>query len=107
MRIISSKLHGVLDYSVGMLLIIIPWVAGFAREGAETWLPVALGFATLLYSSITNYELGRIKLLPFKTHLLIDFLSGMLLAASPWLFDFNDQIYIPHLVLGLLEILVV
>lgn len=107
MRIISSKVHGVLDYSVGMLLIIIPWLAGFAQGGAETWVPVFLGVAALVYSLITNYELGRIKVLPFKTHLVIDFCSGILLAASPWLFNFNDQVYMPHVVLGLLEIVVV
>jgi 4-hydroxybenzoate polyprenyltransferase len=107
MRIISSKLHGVLDYGVGMLLIIIPWLAGFAQGGAETWVPVSLGVAALLYSLFTNYELGRIKVLSFRVHLVIDFLSGMMLAASPWLFGFKDQVYIPHLVLGLLEIVVV
>jgi hypothetical protein len=107
MRIISSKVHGVLDYSVGMFLIIVPWLAGFARQGAETWVPVFLGAAALLYSMFTNYELGRFKIILFKTHLVIDFLSGMLLSASPWLFDFKEQVYWPHLILGFLEMAVV
>jgi hypothetical protein len=107
MRIISSKVHGVLDYSVGIFLIIVPWLAGFARQGAETWVPVFLGAAALLYSLFTNYELGRFKIIPFKTHLVIDFLSGMLLSASPWLFDFKEQVYWPHLILGMLEMAVV
>ena len=107
MRVIPSKMHGVLDYAVGMLLIVIPWLAGFARGGAETWIPVILGVAALLYSLVTNYELGRWKLLSFKTHLVIDFMSGVLLASSPWLFGFSEEVYMPHLVLGILEMVVV
>lgn len=37
-------------------------------------------------------------------HLLFDLLSGILLAASPWLFGFADQVYLPHLIIGMLEI---
>jgi hypothetical protein len=107
MRVISSKVHGVLDYVVGIILIIAPWMLGFARNGAETWVPVVLGCITLLYSICTNYELGRFKMLPMRTHLVIDFLSGLLLAASPWLFNFRDQVYLPHLILGIFEMVVV
>ncbi|MEJ7827105.1 MAG: SPW repeat protein [Segetibacter sp.] len=31
-------------------------------------------------------------------------MSGILLAASPWIFSFADTVYIPHLIFGLLEI---
>jgi hypothetical protein len=39
-----------------------------------------------------------------RTHLMIDLFSGIFLAASPWLFGFADEIYLPHLVLGIAEI---
>jgi hypothetical protein len=39
-----------------------------------------------------------------KTHLNIDLMSGILLAASPWIFGFSDRVIAPHLILGLLEI---
>jgi hypothetical protein len=39
-----------------------------------------------------------------KAHLALDVLSGIVLAASPWLFDFADRVYLPHLILGLIEI---
>ena len=35
------------------------------------------------------------------THLMMDGLGGMLLAASPWLFGFAWEIWIPHLIFGL------
>lgn len=45
------------------------------------------------------------------THLMLDLGSGLLLAASPWLFGFadgtatTDGVWVPHLVLGLVEVL--
>jgi hypothetical protein len=104
MRILSTKVHGVLDYLVGLLLIASPWLFGFTVGGVETWLPVVLGVAALIYSLLTNYELGAVKLISMPAHLTIDLLSGILLAVSPWLFGFSDRIYLPHLILGILEI---
>jgi hypothetical protein len=34
----------------------------------------------------------------------LDLVSGILLAASPWIFGFSDYVYMPHLILGLFEI---
>jgi hypothetical protein len=106
MRIISTKAHGVLDYLVGVILIAAPWILGFARNGAETWVPVILGAGAILYSLLTNYEMGVSKTISMRTHLMLDIASGILLAASPWLFNFDDYVYLPHLVLGLGEMLV-
>jgi hypothetical protein len=100
---ISTRVHGMLDYSVGLFLILVPWVFGFARGGPESAIFVALGASALLYSFFTNYELGAVKILPMKVHLSLDFLSGALLAASPWLFGFSQAVYLPHLVLGIFE----
>jgi hypothetical protein len=104
MKIISTKTHGILDYVVGLLLIASPWIFGFATGGIEQWLPVILGVSALAYSLLTNYELGAIKVLSMQTHLTIDALSGLLLAASPWLFGFSDRVTTPHLVMGLFEL---
>jgi hypothetical protein len=104
MKFISTRVHGVIDYLMGIILIVGPWILGFADNTIATYLPVALGIAALLYSLCTDYELGAFKLLPMRAHLGIDFLSGLLLAASPWIFQFSDRVYMPHLVLGILEI---
>ena len=105
MRLIPTKIHGVLDYLVGLLLIVAPWLLNFDRGGAETWVPVILGAGALVYSLFTNYELGMVKKIPMKTHLLFDIASGIFLAASPWLFNFDEYVYLPHLLLGIFEIL--
>jgi hypothetical protein len=104
MKIISTKTHGFLDYIMGILLIAAPWILGFNRNGAETWVPVILGAATILYSMLTDYELGVSRSLSMGAHLTMDLISGILLAVSPWLFGFVDYIWQPHLILGIVEI---
>lgn len=103
MKIIPRKIHGFLDYLVGMVLIAVPWLFGFADDGPATYIPVALGAGALVYSILTNYEWGLVRLIPFRVHLLLDVLSGAFLAISPWLFGFSNKVYLPHLIFGLIE----
>ncbi|MDB5208647.1 MAG: hypothetical protein JWR72_3722 [Flavisolibacter sp.] len=104
MRLIPTKVHGYLDYIMGALLIAAPWLFDFDRGGAETWVPVILGAGTIIYSLMTDYELGATKGISMRTHLTLDLVGGILLAASPWIFGFADYVYVPHLVLGIFEI---
>jgi hypothetical protein len=101
---LSTRVHGMLDYLVGVLLIALPWLTGFARGGAETWAPVLFGGASLVYSALTDYELGLVRRLAMPTHLLLDGLGGALLAVSPWLLGFDQTVWIPHVVAGLFAI---
>jgi hypothetical protein len=104
MRVIGTKTHGYLDYIVGILLIAAPWLFGFYAGGAETWVPVILGASTIMYSLLTDYELGIARTISMRTHLVLDMLSGLLLLISPWLFGFADHIWEPHVIVGIIEI---
>jgi len=89
-------------YPLASLLII--GALGFAGNGAKTWVPVVLGASVILYSLLTDYELGVVKTIPMRVHLSLDVGGGALLAISPWLFGFADDVWVPYLVLGLLKI---
>jgi hypothetical protein len=105
MRLIPTRIHGMLDYLMGLLLIAAPWLLGFADEGsAARWVPVILGAGVIAYSLLTRYELGVARLIPMPVHLALDAGGGLLLAASPWLFGFADRVWVPHVVFGLLEL---
>ena len=104
MRFIPTMIHGVMDYAMGLLLTAVPWMLGFAENGPETWVPVILGAGAIVYSLLTDYELGAVRAIAMPVHLGLDAASGALLAASPWLFGFDDRVWVPHLVLGLVEI---
>ncbi len=104
MRFIPTRVHGMMDYLVGILLIAAPWLFNFDRGGAETWVPVLLGAGAIVYSLFTDYELGVVRRLSMPTHLMLDLGSGILLALSPWLFGFSEYVWEPHLIVGLIEI---
>lgn len=80
------------------------WIFGFANGGGEQWIPVILGAGAPVYSMMTNYELGVFETFSMKAHLNLNLMSGILLAASPWIFIFYDRVVAPHLILSLLEI---
>jgi hypothetical protein len=104
MRILSTRVHGIADYAMGLLLILSPYVFGFANGGIAQGLPIVLGIAMIGLALLTKYEFGAVGIISMPLHLGIDIVSGILLAASPWLFGFADQVYLPHLILGLIEI---
>ncbi len=92
MKIIPRFFHGVLDYLVGLFLIVSPNLLGFADTGGATvWVPRIIGLMMLLQAFMTDYELGAVKVIPFGTHLMADYVVGALLIASPWLFGFSDS----------------
>jgi len=102
---ISSKLHGIIDYIIGLYLIAAPWIFDFRHGALESLLAVLFGAAILLYSLCTDYEWGYLEELEFRTHLLLDFLAGVVLTASPWLFGFYDRIYLPFVLAGMIQII--
>lgn len=104
MRFITTRFHGYLDYMMAALLIISPWLFGFHNNGPATWVPIILGAGVIMYSLLTDYELGARHAISMKGHLALDFMGGVFLAASPWLFGFDDYVYLPHLILGIAEI---
>jgi hypothetical protein len=104
MRIIPTRIHGMLDYAMGLLLIAAPWIFGFADGGALQWVPIILGAGAILYSLVTDYELGVARMLPMPVHLGLDAANGAFLALSPWLFGFANDIWWPHVIFGLFEI---
>ena len=107
MNIIRVSVHGVLDYLVGALLILLPWLAGFSDSGRATGVCIVLGVLTLAYSLLTDYPLGIFRVMPFSLHLGLDLVGGLLLLVSPYLLDFADRVSWPHMFLGASELLVV
>ena len=105
-RPVTTRTHGVADYAVGAVLLLVPNLLGFAHvEGPAVWVPRLIGALSILQAIITRYELGLIKLMPMKFHLFNDFAVGAFLAASPSLLRFydsaNQRLWVPHLVAGI------
>ena len=110
MRIIPTIVHGIADYILGVFLLVLPNIFGFADlDGPAVWIPRILGIINLLQSLATDYELGVVKILPMKMHLMNDYVVSLFFAASPWLFGFSHRsanVWMPPLIIGLLVLVV-
>lgn len=104
MRVIPTRIHGVIDYLWGALLLASPWLLNYARYEEETWIAVAFGIGAIVYSLLTDYEMGAVGVLSMPTHLGIDVVASAALALSPWLLGFSDHVWAPHVTFGLLGI---
>ena len=105
-QVIPTRIHGMIDYATGVLLLAAPYLFGFADGSAAQWVPMVLGIATIGASLLTRYELGVYGLIPMPMHLMLDGGSAIFLIASPWLFGFADRIYWPHVMVGLFELVI-
>lgn len=104
MRIVPTRIHGVLDYLTGVLLLLLPRLMGW--DDTTTTIMTILGVVTIIYSLLTHYELGALKLIPMGAHLVLDILSGLFLIAVPFLFDVAGPGVMGWFIgLGVLEVL--
>src|SRR3954468_690392 len=106
-RPVDSTLHGVVDYSAGtFLLTAFPKVTGI--EGTRSARQIRTAAAIHGgYSTLTDYPLGIVKLLPFKAHLALDALGALALAATPFVtgqYKKGRKQWVPHVALCLFEL---
>jgi SPW repeat len=109
MRIIPTRMHGMVDYLVGIILVASPWIFGFSDESSTAkWTFIVAGAVVLATSLMTNYELGLMHLVPMHVHLFADAIVGIVLALSPWIFGYADDAganaWVPALVIGVGEL---
>ncbi len=108
MRVLSTRTHGVMDYLSGGMLLSAPRLLGLTDVPASARAFRLAGGGAALYSLLTDYELGAVRVLPMPVHLAMDAASGALLASSPWLFGFASEgprPWVPHVIAGATEIL--
>lgn len=104
---ISSKTHTIIGLIVGAALLLAPWIFGFSDNALASWTAWLVGVIIIFNELITTSVISLVKLVSMRTHLVIDYLTGALLAISPWLFGFADapaNVWVPHLLVGLLII---
>jgi hypothetical protein len=106
-RPIDATLHGVTDYSVGTLLMTaFPKLAGIEGTRSAGQIRIA-GAVHAGYSTLTDYPLGIVKLIPFPVHLAIDAIGAMALAATPFVtgqYKKGRREWVPHVGLCLFEL---
>ena len=106
---ISTKVHGMADYGSAALLLSAPLIFGYELDSPEALVPMGLGGMTTVASLCTDYEMGVAPVISMDTHLTLDVMNGLFLAASPFIFGFAKKgikSWLPHGLLGLGEVLI-
>ena len=106
-RVIPTKVHGAVDMATGPALIAAPTLLRMDGNKGATIPPRAVGAAALDNALLTDYEFGLKRLLPMRTHLALDAVGGVTLAATPFLTRASKKgvrHWLPHAVLGANEV---
>jgi hypothetical protein len=101
---VSLRTHNILDYVGGALLILAPFLFGFADVDAARNVFMLSGFVLILYSLFTNYYYAAVRVIPLGVHMTLDVLSGVFIMVAPWVFNYRGfltpgQEYL-HYILG-------
>jgi hypothetical protein len=106
MKFISTKVHTIIGLFVGVVLVFASSIFGFTDNAVAATIPVIVGVFIIINELITTSPYSLVKLVPMKVHIILDVMTGVFLAVSPWLFGFMDSDqsnqWIPHLVVGML-----
>ena len=107
LRVIPTKVHGAVDMATGPVLIAAPTLLRMNGNKGATIPPRAVGAAAIVNALLTDYEFGLKRILPMRTHLALDAVGGVTLAATPFLTRASKKgvrHWLPHAVLGANEV---
>lgn len=90
MRFITKTIHAYLDYPVAVALMALPFLLGLGSTNPlALQLSVATGIAALILTLLTDHHLGVYRIIPYKGHLIVDGLVGVVFVIAPFIFSFK------------------
>ena len=104
---VPAFVHGVIEYIAGVVFVLAPFVFGF-EAGAAKAVSIVVGVGILVVTASSDLPTGLSKVIPVNIHVVVDFLLGALLVASPFLFGFSgdDAATVFFIVLGVGHLLI-
>jgi hypothetical protein len=89
MKVVSPRVHGMLDYGTIALFALAPTLFDFVGPYATACYVLAGGY--LLITLLPDFPMGVLRLIPFPMHGGLELVSGLALLASPFIFGFHDD----------------
>ena len=88
-RFITKTIHAYLDYPVALALITVPFVLGLGTSNTlALYIAPITGAAAFLLTVFTDHHLGIFRVLPYRVHLAVDLMVGLLFLALPFVLGF-------------------
>lgn len=108
MKFVTKKIHAYLDYPVAVALMSLPFILGLGSSNTlALYLSIATGAAAFILTLLTDHHLGVYRIIPYKGHLIVDALVGIVFVIAPFLFSFKGIDYYYYLINGLAVLTVV
>ncbi|WP_339815751.1 hypothetical protein [uncultured Imperialibacter sp.] len=108
MKFVTKRIHAYLDYPVAVALMALPFVLGLGGSNAfALQLSVATGVAAFVLTVLTDHHLGIVRVIPYRIHLIVDGLVGVVFTLAPFIFSFKGLDTYYYLVNGLAVLTVV
>ena len=90
MKFVTKQIHALLDYPVAMALIGLPFLLGLGSSNPlACQISIGVGLVALFLTIFTDHHLGLVKIIPYRIHLMVDSLVGVLFIIAPFLFSFE------------------
>jgi uncharacterized membrane protein len=87
---VPALAHGALEYVVGVLFIVAPFLFGFDATAA-TAASVVIGLALLAFTACSDLPTGLVKSITPGVHLTVDIVLAVLMVAVPFVLGFTDE----------------
>jgi hypothetical protein len=108
LRFIPTRVHGILDYVNGSVLLTAPELLRTKDEPRAALVSRLAGGGATASTLMTDFELGAVKAIPMPIHLTLDAVTGALLVGAPWLLGYakgGPRYWLPHALVGTAEVL--
>ena len=90
MKFVTKQIHAFLDYPVAIALIGLPFLLGLGESSPLAFqLSLVTGIAAFILTILTDHQLGVIKVLSYKFHLIVDALVGVTFVIAPFVLGFE------------------
>jgi hypothetical protein len=83
--------HQAIEPIAALLLIAAPWIFGFSENDTATTLSVIVGVVVLVTGMSTRWRMSLVKLIPLRTHFMMDVGVGVALIVLPFIAGFSDE----------------
>jgi SPW repeat-containing protein len=87
---VSLSLHVLIEYGVGVLTILAPFLLSFDSTAAKV-VSVLVGAGILVLAVVTDAPTGIARSLPVASHVVLDYVLALFLIVAPFVFGFADN----------------
>lgn len=90
-RSIPVRVHMSSEPGLFLLLLLLPFIAGYSDVDAARNVSIAAAIVVLVATLTTDWPLSVVRVLPLRLHGLLDVGLGVLLILAPFLAGFSDD----------------